>query len=80
LKAATHLNRNTHQFFESNPIEPLTKDRVPLAHAMVRLRESAINMKPQVEVLKLLHKSEFYQKITMFLILEWIIDNVDGEE
>jgi hypothetical protein len=59
---------------------PLTKDRVPLAHTMVRLRESAINMKPQVKVLKLLHKSEFYQKITMFLILQRIIDNVDTEE
>jgi hypothetical protein len=47
---------------------------------MIRLRENAINMKPQVKVLKLLHKSEFYQKITMFLILQRIIDNVDTEE
>jgi hypothetical protein len=47
---------------------------------MVRPRENAINMKPQVKVLKLLHKSEFYQKITMYAILQWIIDNVDTEE
>jgi hypothetical protein len=34
-------------------------DRVPLAHTVVRLRENAIHMKPQVKVLKLLHKAEF---------------------
>jgi hypothetical protein len=47
---------------------------------MVRLRENAINMKPQVKVLKLLHKLEFYQKITVFLILQRIISNIDNEE
>jgi hypothetical protein len=39
--------------------EPLTKDRVPLAHTMVRLEENAINMKAQFKVLKLLHKMKF---------------------
>jgi hypothetical protein len=47
---------------------------------MVRLRENAINMKSQVKVPKLLHKSEFYQKITMFSILQRVMDNVDTEE
>jgi hypothetical protein len=37
----------------------IIKDRVPLAHTMVRLWENAINKKPQVKVLKLLHKTEF---------------------
>jgi hypothetical protein len=48
-------------------------DRVPLAHTMARLIENAINMKPQVKVLKLLYKMEF-DKITMFLILQWKIN------
>jgi hypothetical protein len=47
---------------------------------MVRLRENATNMKPQIKVLNLLHKLEFYQKMTMFLILQRIKDNIDAEE
>jgi hypothetical protein len=44
----------------SHALEAATRlNRVPLAHTMVSRRENTINMKPQIKVLELLHKSEF---------------------
>jgi hypothetical protein len=49
---------------------------------MVRLRENTINMNPQIKVLELLHRSEFFlMKDNKFVIkMQRIIDNVDTEE
>jgi hypothetical protein len=61
-------------------MKPLTKDRVPLAHTMVRLSENTINMNPQIKVLELLHKAEFLMKNNKFLNkIQRIIDNDDTE-
>jgi hypothetical protein len=62
-------------------MKPLTKDRVPLAHTMVRLRENTINMNPQIKVLELLHRSVFLMKDNKFLNkMQRIIDNDDTKE
>jgi hypothetical protein len=47
------------RLFQLNRPDYSTKDQVPLAHTMVRLKENTINMKPQIKVLELLHKSKF---------------------
>jgi hypothetical protein len=62
-------------------MKPLTKDRVPLGHTMVRLKENTINMSPQIKVLELLHRSEFLMKYNKFLNkMQRIIDNDDTKE
>jgi hypothetical protein len=62
-------------------MKPLTKDRVPLAHTMVRLRENTINTNPQIKVLELLHRSVFLMKDNKFLNkMQRIIDNDDTKE
>jgi hypothetical protein len=62
-------------------MKPLTKDRVPLAHTMMSLRKNTINMKPQIKVLELLHKSEFLIKDNKFINkMQRINDNDDTEK
>jgi hypothetical protein len=62
-------------------MKPLIKDRVPLAHTMVSLRENTIIMKPQIKVLELLHNSKFLIKDNKFINkMQRINDNDDTEE
>jgi hypothetical protein len=41
---------------------------MPLSHTKVRHRENTINMKLQIKVLELLHRSEFLIKDNKFII------------